>query len=647
MGARVLFASEIQFAAEVDEMRIPLDGNVALKLTIRSDQNSNSSDPQFNAPDFDIVGESKSVSIVAGSGVGITNTQQITKVLRPRKAGALKISAIQLNAEGKIFHAPDIEIQVDPNSGSGGSGGTGSGGAGARQSGRLRLQGGAGNLTEDKAVGASGAFLKAEINKKTAHKGEQVIVSYYLYHRVKIFNIQVEKFPILNGFLREDLEMPVMGQHLNAEQVLVGGVPYERLLLAKYAAYPLEEGKLSIDSMSLRYNYYSGGFPHNREDEDPFFGFFQQMAPRVATSQSERLQLTVVPLPTEGRTDKFTGGIGDFNVISTVDKYEVRANEAITLSVKVEGRGNISAIQAPQAVWPKSVELYDTKGKAQGGSGGKGEKIFEFLLIPRVPGPLHLPSLEFQFFDPVKNQYYSKSTEAVEIKVLDPAPGSPLIARAHTDSQDASLPAAVASSGGGGTQPQKEIQEPRLEELRYLKPPESGIQSVSLTTWILRVLYGVSGCLLIWLTALIGKDLIQGGRNRLGLRLKARNLRNAKSWEVLTQAAQSAVSGAPWNEVTHAYEVLSSVILDALDHALGLSSQALSRSELESILMPQEEWKGDWARVKSLLDFADLARFSSSAGSVSEETFRRDLAKWVQEGRSLVKKIEDRRPTKV
>ena len=624
LSSALCFAADIQFSAQVDESKVALDGTVSLKMLVRSDSNTMAGEPQFQAPDFEVVNEYKSISVESrydstSGGLSMQNTQQITKVLRPLKTGALKISGIRLDAGGKAYKAPDIQVQVIAN-----SPGALSQGGGASRRGTSQ---GSGGLSGNRNIAGASTVVRAEIDKKTAHKGEQIIVSYYLYHRVKIFNIQVEKFPVLSGFLREDLEMPVMGQRLDSEQVVLNGIPYERSLLARYAAYPLEEGKLSIDSISLRFNYYAGSRNNTFDDEDPFFGFFQQMAPRVGSGQSERLEVDVTPLPAQGKSEKFTGGIGEFNVISAVDKYEVRANEAITLSVKVEGRGNIAAIQAPQAKWPTNLELYDTKGKSQGGRGGIGEKVFEFLLIPRVPGQITLAPLDFEFFDPVKKQYYIKSTEAIQIKVLDPAPGTSLVPVKQPTPQMATKSQDQQSSQG--------------DEMRYLKAPGNDLETGFSIRSAWRFLYWGCGLTLGILISLIGSDILKGGRKKLDHKRKARSLENSKSWENLSAIARAASSGGSWQETTQAYEVLCGIIFDSLDRAYQISSRAISRSELKTTLVGDRGMpEGSWQRVDQLLEFADLVRFASSAGGVSESTSRNELAKWVTEGRAVVQLLE-------
>jgi hypothetical protein len=587
-------ASEIQFSAQVDETKISLDSTVSLKMWVKSDRKLRTGEPQFDAPGFEVISQYNASSLESrfdsSNGGSVQYTQQFTKVLRPMKTGTFKISS-KLNAGGKIYTGPDLHVQVIANSG------------GAQPLGGLgRRRDRSSNLSNQNTAGAM-ALVRAEVDKKSAFKGEQIIVSYYLYHRVKIFNVQIEKLPVLRGFLREDLEMPPVAQR--SEQVTLNGVLYQRSLIARYAAYPLEEGKLDIDSMSLRYNYYSGLRDNSFDEEDPFFGFFQQMAPRVGSGESEKLEINVAPLPVQGKTEQFTGGIGDFNVVAALDKHEVRANEAVALSVKVEGKGNVAAIQSPQTQWPPHLELYDSKGKAQGRrGGGVGEKIFEYLLIPRQPGEITLPSIEFEFFDPVKKQYYKKSTDSFSLKINEPAPGTAIVP---------SQPA-VNALGNSGV----EISNSPSDDIRPLKAPGVAINEGKSQKSLLKILY--ASCIVLGL-ALIGLVLFDGlraGKERRSQNKKGR--RGLANWDQIEKRIEKAQQGGAWKDLVKAYEILDSVILDEIDKTFGISARSLSRAELQALLVENHQLDPQiWDRLSHFFEFSDLVRFASSSGGEMEK----------------------------
>ena len=608
-------APQPQFNVQVDRNRISLDDTIALKLVVSSESSNRLGTPEFDAPDFDVVNEFSSVSIQSQydptrGGFSTENRQQITKVMRPRKAGNLKISGIRLSVNGRYMTAPDIIVQVA------------SSGQPSPQAPRQR------GLTVDSLdpppTRGRQAFVRAEVDKPRLYKGEQVIVSYYLYHQVKIFNVQVDKYPVLNGFLREDLDIPVVGQRLLSERVTLNGIPYERTLLAQYAAYALQEGTLSVDSMALKYNYYA--MPRDSDGDDPLFGFFQQMTPRVGSAQSEQVRIEVADLPAAGRPQTFGGGVGDFNVVSAVNKYEVRANEAVTLTVKVEGKGNTAAIHEPKAQWPDSVELYDSKGRASPSRGGVGEKVFEFLLIPRTPGKVERPPLEFGFFDPKKKEYYTKSTQPVTLTVLDPAPGTTLV-----------LP--TKDQAVGDPQRGKFEKESKPLEMRYLKAPSEGASDLFLLP-IWRFLYLGCSIAFAFLLVLIGKDLFQKARKKVGAQ-PAPHFSDSKQWENLHRLAQTALSGIPWNDVVGAYDVLSHLILEAIDAVYSVGAKSLSLDELKRRLVDEQGLaEGTWERITRLLEFSDLVRFASSVGGVSEAKARADLQKWVTEAEVTVKTLD-------
>jgi len=628
------FASDVRFSAEVDQTQIPLDGSVSLKLTVTSDSGS-SSDPEFNAPGFEVVSQFSSFSMSSQfdsstNGFVTSRQQQITKVLHPLKTGTLKISDIQLKTEGKVLKAPDITIQVVQ------AGSTTQQGSRQMQPGFPpgRNLGPFGNRRGviprgDKAQAAGpNGFVKAELSKDQAYKGEQIIVSYYLYSRARIYNLQVDKFPVLDGFLREDLEIPVMSQRLNAERVEVNGVSYERYLLARYAAYPLQAGDLNIDSLSLKYNYYATERNSPFDQDDPFFSFFQQMTPRIASAESEKSTLKVLPLPEEGKPRDFDGGIGDFSVTSAVNKYDVRANEAVTLTVKVEGKGNVTTVKEPRGNWPAGIDLFDSKGKVQQGHGGVGEKVFEILLIPRSPGKVTLPGLRFSFFDPEKKIYYTKSTEPIQLNVLDPLPGSQPVVPAK------SVPSQPESSPNSDSKYQ-------ANQMRGLKPP---VVTSEGTVWqpASRILFWATCLALAFLAFLIGTDLKKKWSLRSHERRRKTGEAYSQEWKNLKNTAQSALQKeSPWSEVTHAYEKLAEILLDSIDHAFQLRSRSLSRAQIGEILVAENGVSPEvWGKAVRLLEYVDLVRYASSLGAVSEQAVRSDLAQWVDQGEEVVQKLK-------
>ncbi len=617
-------AGGVQFSATIDRSEISSDESVSLKLSIKTEGTPSIGTPTYNAPGFDLINQFDSSYVESyydNGQFGVRNTREITRVLHPQKTGMLNVSDIEVNVGGTKYKAPSLGIRVT-------SGGAASpppknyGGAGVG----LR---GAGKKAPSSA---NQVFVRAEVDKTKAFKGEQIIVSYYLYRRVRVFNIQVDKYPTLGGFLREDLEMPVLGQRLPGEVVVLDGIQYERSLLTRYAVYPLKEEKLSIDPMQLRATYYAGGqqqhLPGFGSDDleeafQPFANFFQQMTPQTATSSSDPVSIEVVPLPQDGKPSSFTGGVGQFDVQSVVDKYDVKAGEAITLTVKVEGRGNLASIEEPKIQWPAGVEMYDTKGRSKPGKGGVGEKVFEILLIPRTPGRLTLPGVEFAFFDPQAKKYVTKSSAPVDVNVMEGTGGN--LAPPPVKSSDAS-PARRDDPNTRGAVP----------GLQPLIPPSSGLivlanrgDAAGALPWI-----SVGG--LIALGGWMVSDQLRRRRRKYDRQRETELRAESKSWLKLRGDAREAAGSTSFRNVTEMYERLTGAVYDSIDRIYSLGARALPSSELRLALveergLPEPAWK----KLSELLDFAETVRFASAAGAISEAQARSQLERWVTDGQSI------------
>ncbi len=605
------------FSAQVDRLQIGQEDTVSLKLNVQANGNASISQPGFEAPDFEVVNSYDSNYVEsyydqANNSFGMKNTQQLTKVLRPLRSGTLRISHIRVSINGKAQTAPDIQIQVAP-PGAGtpaapSSGGVGGGGVGLRGAGKYNTK--------------SQIFVRAEVDKDKVYKGEQVIVSYYLYRRVRAMNLQVQQFPTLSGFLREELEMPVMQPRLDSEPVVLDGVPYQRSLLSRYAVYPLKEGKLKVDAMGLKYNYFAENGLTD-DGEDPFLNFFKQLSPREGSAKSETVTVDVQPLPPESKPSSFSGGVGDFNISSAVDRYEVRANEPLTLTVKIEGKGNIAAIGEPKVKWPSQIEYYDSKATTHSGKGGVGNKVFEITLIPRKAGPATLPPLEFSFFDPAQKKYITRATTPIQLTVAEGAPGSPIAVNPK--------PAV-----GGGTPETAPLDLPRSEP-RGLKAPGGPSAGWAFEFPFWRLLYILAATAFAALLALMGRDVLKMARGQARIRKQTEDKTAAKRFEKLrAQVRAAARVELPWAEVAAAYASLESLLYAELDRKYQIGARSLRREDLGRILTEEKGLDpGDWRQLREIFEQVEMSRFSGQ----SPDRARSELQRYVTIAETFVKKL--------
>ncbi|MBL7715691.1 MAG: protein BatD [Bdellovibrionales bacterium] len=621
-------APDVDFQATVDKDQITEDDSITLRITVKVDGNAQIGNVQYQAPDFMLVNQfdnSFMESYYENGKFGVRNSREMTRVLRPNRTGKIFISGISLSVNGTSHSAPSIGIVVSqggqgtPPPPSYGGAGVGLRGAGKRPPGSSK-----------------DVFVRAEVDKDHVYKGEQVIVSYYLYARVRVFNVQVDKYPTFTGFLREDLDIPVVtSNRFNWERVNLDGVPYQRGLLARYALYPLKEGNLDVDTMALRASHYSQrpGMPEVDEDDPfaPFMNFFQSMAPVSSTSTSDRVPVQVTPLPAEGRPADFGGAVGEFDIVSATDRYQIRAGEPLTLTVKIEGRGNPSIIEEPKVQWPSGFQVYETKGRTKSGKGGVGERIFEILLIPKNAGTLEIPGIPLSYFDPKKKQYVSKASKPISIQVLDAAPGS----AAAQALQGAPPGTKVTGNEASQVAPQGSLAQKPIDVSGKGLEGDTFGQGLGYFLSVIgfRYLPWAILCIVLFMAlafyvqARRGRDPEPEGSGSKGWRKKRSSL-----WTNLQNQAKAARKSATQQDVLKSYDLLATAIFDLLDQRYGVSSRSLSRRDLKAVLV-QEKGMDEklFSRIAQVLEFAETVRFAAQAGVISEKEYREKLEFWVSE----------------
>lgn len=600
---RLAIADGAPFTATVDRELVGQDESVSLKLSVQADGRARVGEPEFEAPDFDVLNQYRSTfveSFYENGHFGMRNNQSVTVILRPKKTGSLKISSIRVNVNGQSLTASPITVNVT-------AGGAGSppprgytSGLGMRGSGQ-RLKG-------------RDFFLKADVSKSRVYKGEMVVVSYSLYRRTRVFNLQIDKYPTMNGFLREELEMPVLGQRLESQSVVVEGVPYERSLLVKYAAFPLKDGKLQLDSMGARLSYFGARQGRQADDdEDPVMNFFQQFQglgqTLTGTMQSEPVVIEVLPLPTDGKPDRYSGAVGSFSISSAADRNDVKAGEAVTVTVKIEGRGSLASVENLDIAWPADVQLFDSKAKNKNAKAAIAEKVFEYIVIPKQAGSLTLPAVEFSYFDPDQKSYSTVRTQPIPVTVH---PG---------DGQAASEPQQTSRSAGtpaaGASQAAKTVETFATPEFQSIIA--KAVRALAALIALLAV---------IW--------LLMKTKARLKLRSIERK-KNSLDWKAVDSAVKLAQKTSQAADLVKAYDELANLVHEAIDKKTKLLSRSHPRSELRQLLTETQQFKPEWVdRLMKLLEFAETYRFAGSAGVISENDARGELQKWVEEARSLV-----------
>jgi hypothetical protein len=166
-------------------------------------------------------------------------------------------------------------------------------------------------------------------------------------------------------------------------------------------------------------------------DDPAFQNFFGRSAQRDVTVSSSPETFTVMPLPTEGRPDDFTGAVGNFSVSSDVSQEKAGEGDPITLRMHVSGEGDFGRVTSPMLRDGDGWKAYTPTAKFVPGDsiGYRGEKVFEQPLVSTQPGTRTLPEVHFSWFDPGTRRYQEAHTSPLTVQIT-PAPGGSSVAGA-------------------------------------------------------------------------------------------------------------------------------------------------------------------------------------------------------------------------
>jgi len=411
-GVSPLYGSdELVVQSYVDRTRIPVNQQFNLSVEYSGKEANKASTPQPPnlEPFATYLGSSSSQSIqIINAQMSVTRTFTFTYLAK--QVGTYQIPAIKVAHKGKTYSTAPITIQIVQ--------------AAQPQPPRAQRRRPGAQITPESTLEGN-LFIKAIPNKRRVYQNEPVIVTYKIYTRVEVSQYGITQMPRAVGFWMEDLEIALAGQapQPQTQVEVIDGKRFVTAEIKKLALFPTDAGKKVIDPLVVECEVRlrerrPRDFFDRFFDDDFFSDFFGRRIRTVV--KSEPLSIEVLPLPEAGRPKDFTGAVGQFRITATVDKQNVKTNEAITFKVKISGQGNIKMLPEPKISIPPDFERYEpkiTETINRKGNRITGSKTFEYVLVPRYPGLQKIKPVRYSYFDPAAGRYKVIETPEIAINV--------------------------------------------------------------------------------------------------------------------------------------------------------------------------------------------------------------------------------------
>lgn len=280
--------------------------------------------------------------------------------------------------------------------------------------------------------------------------------------------------------------------------------------------------------------------PRSERQNSFFRAFGGGMEAHPVKVVPEPVEVHVRSLPEAERPDDFTGGVGRFSFTMDVNPKEARVGDPISLTMVIEGEGNLDTLNAPSITENGLFRVYAPRvmESALDRAGHRGRRTFEQVIIPRTAEVRKVPALTFSYFDPEDETYKGITRGPVELDLQGDAPD---VSR-QVRSADRAAERSTRIVG---------------EDIAYLQPAPATWHNVEVCPWFLRwpflALQGVPLMILlaVYLWARRRRALEQNvalARRYRAPRVARAGLRRAE--KALAQEDEEAFYDGLWNSLT-------------------------------------------------------------------------------------------------
>ncbi len=316
--------------------------------------------------------------------------------LRPRQQGAARIQPLTVVVQGETYKTAPVRVRVSPRTGE------------PDASTLTRPDGASG----EESLNARDLFIRARATDDQAYQNEQVIVEYSLFYRpgIRLRHSRLAGSWDAPGFWREELNVAARP---TPQRRRAHGRAYETVVLKRAALFPTRPGTLQVDP--LRVETEAQGTMRLRDRGPSVRGRFEPV--QLA---SEGLSLDAQALPS-GAPPSFDGAVGQFSVTADATPDSTSVGEPVTLTVEVEGTGNLATLAPPSVEAPPDVEVYEPAVETnieRNESRIRGTKTFAYTLVPQSGGRYDLPAVSFSYFDPDARRYKTRRAQPPTLQVV-------------------------------------------------------------------------------------------------------------------------------------------------------------------------------------------------------------------------------------
>ncbi|MBF9017826.1 MULTISPECIES: BatD family protein [unclassified Oceanispirochaeta] len=136
------------------------------------------------------------------------------------------------------------------------------------------------------------------------------------------------------------------------------------------------------------------------------------------TRKSEKLDINVLELPEE--VSASGGAVGDFQFSLDISESRTTVDEAVVLTIRIEGVGNLNYLELPEPIFPESVTVVekDSSNYLAMERGFEGRREIQYIITAKEEGSSNIHIPPFSWLNPENAKISYSPSRDIKIDVL-------------------------------------------------------------------------------------------------------------------------------------------------------------------------------------------------------------------------------------
>lgn len=323
-----------------------------------------------------------------------------------------------------------------------------------------------------------------------------------------------------------------------------------------------------------------------------------------AEASSPTINITVKPLPAEGKPENFSGMVGNYSFSADFDRTNLKVGEAMTLSINIKGDGlpgSITDPKLPDFSDFRSVPPENEISKKIVGNKVITSKSIKVFLYPKKKGQFTIPEIQYSWFNPSKKKYETAVAGPWDIEV-----------EKGDAAAEAMFQAPMATAGNGPAPVQKKEIESLGNDIRFIHQINGNASSQAPYKNILYWILFAAAVPFYFIVTLIVK------RNRK-LSSNAALVRKGKANKQLKARFANANAALQKGDAKALYAALENGLVDYLSDLTNAEFKGMTRPQMKQELEKRNVSADTIAAIDNWLEKCAFARFAPVNPSAEEQ----------------------------